>query len=674
MFRRALSAFALVSLFAVSAFADGPADNVPDKVRRVPPPGIQIPDADRAELQAGVDALGREIDTLRASLGNSSLADLLPDVQVFHKAVHDALKYDEIYDKREIAIAKRLLKLGMDRAAALKEGRAPWNTATGLVVRGYKSKIDDSIQPYGLVVPATYKPGAQHQHRLDFWCHGRGEKLTELSFINGRLNSPGDFTPPDAIVLHLYGRYCCANKLAGEVDLFEAYDNVRKHYPIDENRLVIRGFSMGGAACWQFAVHYAGMFAAAAPGAGFSETPEFLKVFQREKVQPTWYEKKLWNMYDCPGYVINLFNCPTIAYSGEIDSQKQAADVMAKAFESEGMHLTHLIGPKTAHAYEKNTKAELSKQIDAIVAKGRDPLPAKIRFATYTLRYNKQRWLTVDRLEEHWSQARVEAEISDNNIKATTKNVAALTLTFPANSNPLTGNAPKIEIDSQTINLGAMSPNTGRLVRLAKIDGKWNIAATFADGQLHKRHGLQGPIDDAFLDRFIMVTPTGTPWYMTTGVWEHREREHAIDHWRRQFRGEAIVKKDTEITDADIASSNLILWGDPSSNKLLAKIMDKLPFSWNSKTVKFTGKEYGANDHMPVMIYPNPLNPKKYVVLNSGFTFREYDYLNNARQVPKLPDWAIVVAGPDSMTSKGPGKIADAGFFDELWNVKKKEQ
>ena len=30
------------------------------------------------------------------------------------------------------------------------------------------------------------------------------------------------------------------------------------------------------------------------------------------------------------------------------------------------------------------------------------------------------------------------------------------------------------------------------------------------------------------------------------------------------------------------------------------------------------------------------------MVLNSGFTFREYDYLNNARQIPKLPDWAIV--------------------------------
>ena len=42
----------------------------------------------------------------------------------------------------------------MERASQLRDGKAPWTTATGLVVRGYVSKIDGSVQPYGLVVPA----------------------------------------------------------------------------------------------------------------------------------------------------------------------------------------------------------------------------------------------------------------------------------------------------------------------------------------------------------------------------------------------------------------------------------------------------------------------------------------------------------------------------------------
>ena len=55
---------------------------------------------------------------------------------------------------------------------------------TGLVVRGYISKIDGSVQPYGLVVPDTYTHKTLNNYRLDVWLHGRGDKLTELSFID----------------------------------------------------------------------------------------------------------------------------------------------------------------------------------------------------------------------------------------------------------------------------------------------------------------------------------------------------------------------------------------------------------------------------------------------------------------------------------------------------------
>jgi hypothetical protein len=132
-------------LLAVPAavHADGPKDNIPDNVRRVPPPGIKVPDADRQELEAGVDQLGREIDELLTTLkGKPALLELLPDVQVYHKAVDWALRYDEFYKESEVGVAKGLLKQGMERAQQLREGKAPWATATGLVVRGYVSKID----------------------------------------------------------------------------------------------------------------------------------------------------------------------------------------------------------------------------------------------------------------------------------------------------------------------------------------------------------------------------------------------------------------------------------------------------------------------------------------------------------------------------------------------------
>src|SRR6185437_8087941 len=97
--------------------------------------------------------------------------DLIPDVRVFQKAVHDALTYREFFDPPDVGRAKDLLALGRKRAGQLLDGNAPWTTETGLVVRGYVSKIDGSVQPYGLVVPETYKPHSGHKHRLDLWFH-----------------------------------------------------------------------------------------------------------------------------------------------------------------------------------------------------------------------------------------------------------------------------------------------------------------------------------------------------------------------------------------------------------------------------------------------------------------------------------------------------------------------
>lgn len=129
------------------------------------------------------------------------------------------------------------------------------------------------------------------------------------------------------------------------------------------------------------------------------------------------------------------------------------------------------------------------------------------------------------------------------------------------------------------------------------------------------------------------------------------------------------MRDDVAVTDADLKANHVVIWGDPRSNALLERLMPKLPLAWDGTTLKANGKEYAATSHVPVMIYPNPANPGRYVVLNSGFTFRDYDYLNNARQTPKLPDWAVVdLSQPPN--ARFPGRIADAGFFGEGWEWK----
>jgi dienelactone hydrolase len=662
--------FVLLLLLPLSTgFADGPQDNNAATVRRVPKLGVDVPAAKREELEAGLAKLQASVSSLRKSQDAKTLA-LISDVEVFHRAVRDALKHQEFFNDREIGGAVELLAIGQQRAADLAAGNAPWTTRTGLVVRGYVSKLDGSVQPYGLVIPAGYD--ANSPSHLDVWFHGRGETLSEVSFITQRRRQAGTFAPPESIVLHPYGRYSNANKFAGEIDVLEAIDAVKTHYNIDEDRVSIRGFSMGGASCWQLAVHYPTLWAAANPGAGFSETPQFLRSFQGETLSPPWYEETLWRMHDCNLWARNLSLCPTVAYSGEDDRQKQAADVMVEALAAEGIQLTHIIGPATAHSYHPEARVEVQRRMTLLANRGRQRVPDHVRFVTYTLRYNSAAWIAVDAMHEHWQRATVNATINRAaaRMDVITENVDAFTIQFETGDYPFDPLEPiKIVVNGQEQLAPQVQSDLSYRASYVHHDG-W-ISGSFGKNELRKRPGLQGPIDDALMDSFIFVRPTGPATHPRVAGWARSEMERAVEHWRRHFRGDARVVDDVDITDEHVASSNLILWGEPSSNKVWGSIQDELPIRYDGKKLSVPGRgDFDASSHVPVMVYPNPKNPRRYVVLNSSFTFREYAYLNNARQTSKLPDWAVV----DLRTPPGtqwPGAVVDAGFFDEQWRVKR---
>ena len=240
---------------------------------------MAIPDADRA------GARGRRENPARASTRSrrrleAENAALLPDVEIFLKAVDWPLRYNEFFNVNQVGTAKALLKEGLARAEALRSGQAPWTTATGLVVRGYRSRIDGSAQPYGLVVPATWKAGDAQPRHLYIWNHGRGDTTSELAFVCEMMKKPAEFMPPETFVLRCYGRFCNATKFAGETDVFEGIQHVLANYPIDPRRMVMTGFSMGGASVWHLGTHYAWLWAASTPGAGFAETPIYTKAFE----------------------------------------------------------------------------------------------------------------------------------------------------------------------------------------------------------------------------------------------------------------------------------------------------------------------------------------------------------------------------------------------------------
>jgi dienelactone hydrolase len=637
-------------------------------IKRIPPEGVQVNDNERDELGVNLLALGKAIDGLKQRK-DPFITGLLPDLQIYYKAVDYALRYQEFFSVKDVASGKKLLQEGMERAKALANKQAPWASQKGEVVRGYLSKIDGSVQPYGVTVPENYSANGP-AFDLSLWFHGRGETLGEISFIAGGKGFTGSMPAmKNTIMLYPYGRYCNAFKMAGEVDVEEALADAKKKYKINDNGLFDRGFSMGGAAAWHFAVHYPDRWLAANPGAGFSETVDFMSKYGHEELHPTWYERKLWHLYDCTGYASNLSNLPLYAYNGDKDPQQQAADVMEVAMKKEGLKLNRIWGINMGHGYTKAAAKTVDSLLAIDQAKGKNPPPTELHFTTYTLKYNSMYWLRVDALGEHWNKARVDGTIKDNGIVLKTENVTALSLSLPELTGLVKpGRAVSLVIDNTGLKINTM-------VRMLSISfhveqGKWVQGP--ANNIMAKRHNLQGPVDDAFMSAFIVVKPSGTSKSALFDKWSKAEMNRFIDQWRAQFRGEPIVKMDNEITNVDM-NANLILFGDAQSNKLIAKLKDQLPIKWTADQIQTGGASYPAKDHGLIMIYPNPQNHQHYIVLNSGFTFREDSYLNNSKQIPMLPDWAIIDLNipPDNVH---PGKVEKAGFFDEQWRLKTTEK
>jgi predicted esterase len=276
----------------------------------------------------------------------------------------------------------------------------------------------------------------------------------DMHFIAEHLHKPGQFQPGVGITLHPFGRQCLGFQLAGETDVLEAIEAVKHLYKIDEKRIMLAGFSMGGAGAWHVGAHYADHWCALHTGAGFVEVKRFMKM--TPKTMPPAYIQTLWGQYDVPDYVRNLFNIPVLAYSGEVDGQKMAADIMAESFQAEGQTLKHFIGPGMGHQYH----SEVLKQIEAWahdhLIRGQPEAPAAVHWQGRRLKYPRMFWLKVTGLKQHWAESRADGEWDGAQLKLTTRNVTRLEI----NLTGLPENRPAgldVNIDGQTVSASPKS-------------------------------------------------------------------------------------------------------------------------------------------------------------------------------------------------------------------------
>ena len=199
-----------------------------------------------------------------------------------------------------------------------------------------------------------------------------------------------------------------------------------------------------------------------------------------------------------------------------------------------------------------------------------------MRFVTYTLKYNSCDWVEILGLDQHYEKSLVEAEKTEAGYKVATTNVRLLHLTLPP-GDPRT--KLTVEIDRQNIETAPyLTPLGEGHLYLEKREGAWKVVLPqkLLVDQLRrpqKTPGIHGPIDDAFTNSFLCVRGTGTPWNKKVNDYAEGNLERFAKEWDRFFRGEIAIKDDVSVTAEDIATKNLILFGDPGSNRLIAQAL-----------------------------------------------------------------------------------------------------
>jgi pimeloyl-ACP methyl ester carboxylesterase len=612
---------------------------------QAPPPvaAVHITPDERRQIEQKTDELDAALRPLRGKVAD----DLLVDAEVYLKAARWIVRYDEFYSKAYVKQTLYVLDTGLARAKELASGNPTWPSRTGSLVRAYRSRVDGSIQPYALTIPDGMR--LDEPQWLEVVLHGRGATLNEVSFIYAHEQAkPAPMDHP-VIRMDVFGRGNVAYRWAGETEVFEAIASVEKRYRIDHSRVALRGFSMGGGGAWHLGLHFPDQWSVVEAGAGFVETKVHGKV-----ADPPIYA----TIYDVMNSSLNAVNTPWVGYGGEDDPQRRASVFVREELQREGYHFTpdglnfkardlnaiFLTGPHTQHKWHPDSK----KTSDAFVLENQTRgirQPQAIRFVTYTERYNECFWVTVDQLEHDYERAQVDAKEADNgNVDVTTRNVARLTLHGQRGMQAFM-------IDGQEFPVSESAS-------FEKVGGLWRAGRAHG---LEKAHGLQGPIDDAFMDAFLCVKPASAGGG-AVNEFALQQLARFAEEFPRYMRGDVPVKTVSEVTPADQRDASIVAFGTPATNSLIAHALKNAPIHWTAKSISVGSRHFDAATHLLSMIYPNPQNPGRYVVINSGHTFHEADFKGtNVLLYPRVGDWAV--------TEVASGKVVAEGVFDRRWRL-----
>ncbi|MBI3921832.1 MAG: prolyl oligopeptidase family serine peptidase [Armatimonadetes bacterium] len=546
--------------------------------------------------------------------------------------------------EREIKEGEALTKL-------IASNRLAYENATGFQERAYFSEVDDSPQPYFVYLPKAYYDSPTKPYPLMVFLHGYDTSTTKVNAWTLSSNVLDLCDRKGYVVAIPYGRRNTDFVSIGEVDVMTVIGEMKKHFRLDPDRIYLMGVSMGGYGAYAVSEHYPDVFAAVSVVAGRTDH-YFWQKLDRQKVAP--FKQWLIDGDNPISLVDNLRNLPLYLTQGEHDSLVDITHSRRMVETLKKLSFTFKfdeIKDENHWIYFDNACYEAS--LDWFDKYRRDLFPRLITYTTYSPKYGRAYWVEIKELKEWGKPADIRAEVKTNNvIEVKTKNVAALSVEFPKSlldpARPVV-----LQWNNEKVFGGSWQSQAG-----------WESPLNSPPGP-QKVNGRYGPIKEAFNEPFLLVY--GTQGGDRTKVTLSAKAQKMEEEWRRFADGSPTVKTDAQVTETDLVQRNLILFGDASQNLVVARLQKQLPIEFKEGEYHVNGQTYRGEDLGFMMLFPNPLNPKRYVVVQTGVYWGDSLPINHKFDL--LPDFLVYNNRTD--TSDYTNKYVCAGFFNNNWQVDK---
>jgi hypothetical protein len=128
----------------------------------------------------------------------------------------------------------------------------------------------------------------------------------------------------------------------------------------------------------------------------------------------------------------------------------------------------------------------------------------------------------------------------------------------------------------------------------------------------------KGPLNDAVSRRYRVVRLYGTRGSRR----EAEEMRKMIEGMNAAYFNRLdVIKPDTALTEEEIRTSNLFLYGTVSSNAVLQRVAAELPVGLSAEAIQVGERRYTDRRTKIVFCCANPLNPKRYLVVYTGLSW-----------------------------------------------------